>query len=1212
MSARETEKALRYITALDSARSEDRWVEVPELIRKVTKHAPHRKCLIQTANAECLIVAHISNKRSSTSLSTESGHQSSNLSDLIPLLLSVIEEAEGLPQDVFQAQACLGWVHWTLSEPGLADLRLPKNFDDGMMSKLSEGEQSLSRWTEVCVVKGCYLKGTSQYLVNGRHHALQTFKAVLPWLTALSQQSLSSPQFLQWSERLLAKAAVLANEEASASDCTASQESAEIALKAFRLWSSHPLVKQKDLLSATQVVGPVEPASQLSTWMSYYNLLSAIVQQGLNYVPPAEGRTRAQLANEIRRVEAICESVLLSEVRFPRANSRSSQVESWVEQVIRNWEVLCGPNWRDEDFGEGGQNAVGKNVLDILYRAATKTYHSHLILRRLFHVHSALAEFELAVRALDSYIEIVLSAKDRAEKSAETGELENDETLLQTVSEGIILLCCFGSYREAEKAKSLIEILDKYIRKYVSLDSDVSDDDEGPPKQERHSHDLDQVAPRVIAMAYRAIGIGLANWSRWTLMNESRDDIRAEAIENLERSVAPKWGEQHNLSTLYALALIYAEGRDLDGAITHAKTALATIASYSAGTSLVLDHARLSHERDLVPLWHLLALLLSAKQEFDIAGRSCEAAFEQFPVAAIASGHSERHSTRHMQQNNEKKQHDSIDSRKDFISNLRGREKERILETRMTQLALIEVLDGPEAALNHSDQLISLFAALFENMDLEVVNGKKVKYEHLVPPKSSAGTVKSLRGSIFGRKKGSRIRERRGDPGSDFGNSSIVPIKEITDDAEGPMIQVTDEDRGISSQHPPTIGRLGTAQRHSSHKLHKRRGSIVDPVRSPSQESKIRVKDGLDSDAASTDVMPLKQPLRRNSEGDPSIEEIGIAVSDTPSSTPSPTVPKPSAKQLPPPVTHNMKHIREPQPASHPKQPPEQDVRLPANYRFESPTRAITAFPVVHAQNHALSILVKVWLLIAGLYRRASLFEDSREACEEAAKQASRFEALVASQESSARAFLERVWGVGKSSEGLWGDVFAERGALSQAQGLPHDALELYEEAITHYPDHPKATVGLANLLLDIWEEKIPAEPPQPSLEADLSNISLGDAPRHTSSFQPTMSTKSSTTTGPTERKQQKKPDDGSMFTKDSPESLNRLAARDRAYFLLSALTKLGSSWDDSEAWFALARAYEAGGQIQKSKDVLWWCVELEDRRPIRHWWNLGTGGYVL
>ena len=826
----------------------------------------------------------------------------------------------------------------------------------------------------------------------------------------------------------------------------------------------------------------------------------------------------------------------------------------------------------------------------------------------MFHVHSALAEFELAVRALDSYIEIVLSAKDRAEMSAETGEVENDETLLQTVSEGIILLCCFGSYKEAEKAKSLIEILEKYIRRYVSLDSDASDDDEGSSGRERHSCDLDEVAPRVIAMAYRAIGIGLANWSRWTPMNESRDDIRAEAIENLERSVAPKWGEQHNLSTLYALALLFAESRDLDGAIKHAKTALAinVHSSYSAGTS-VLDQARLSRERDLVPLWHLLALLLSAKQEFDIAGRSCEAAFEQFPVAGITSGHSERHSIKH----NEKRQYDSMDSRKDFIGNLKGREKERILQTRMTQLALIEVLDGPEAALNHSDQLLSLFATLFENMDLEIVNGKHAKYEHLIPPKSSAGTVKSFRGSIFGRKKGSRIRERRGDPGSDFGNASIVPIKEITDDAEGPRIQVTDEDRGISSR-PPTIGKSDTVQRHntqSGHKLHKRRSTIMDHVRSRSQESKIRVKDGLDSDAASANAMSLKQPLRRNSEGDPSIEEIGIAVSDTPSSTPSPTVQKPSAKQLLPPVA---KHIREPPPVGHPKQSPEQDGSLPTHYRFESPTRAITAFPVVHAQKHALSILVKVWLVIAGLYRRASLFEDSREACEEAAKQASRFEALVASQESSARAFLERVWGVGKSSEELWGDIFAERAALSQSQGLPHDALELYEEAITHYPDHPKATVGLTNLLLDIWEEKIPAEPPQPTLEADLSSISLWDAPRHPSSFQPTALTKGCTTTGPTGQKQQNKSEDGSMFTKDSPESLNRLAARDRAYFLLSALTKLGGSWDDSEAWFALARAYEAGGQIQKSKEVLWWCVELEDRRPIRHWWNLGTGGYVL
>jgi cargo-transport protein YPP1 len=53
---------------------------------------------------------------------------------------------------------------------------------------------------------------------------------------------------------------------------------------------------------------------------------------------------------------------------------------------------------------------------------------------------------------------------------------------------------------------------------------------------------------------------------------------------------------------------------------------------------------------------------------------------------------------------------------------------------------------------------------------------------------------------------------------------------------------------------------------------------------------------------------------------------------------------------------------------------------------------------------------------------------------------------------------------------------------------------------------------------------------------------------------------------------------------------------------LLSSLTKLGRGWDYSEAWFSLARAYEESGQVGKAKEVLWWCVELEDTRPVRGW----------
>ena len=74
----------------------------------------------------------------------------------------------------------------------------------------------------------------------------------------------------------------------------------------------------------------------------------------------------------------------------------------------------------------------------------------------------------------------------------------------------------------------------------------------------------------------------------------------------------------------------------------------------------------------------------------------------------------------------------------------------------------------------------------------------------------------------------------------------------------------------------------------------------------------------------------------------------------------------------------------------------------------------------------------------------------------------------------------------------------------------------------------------------------------------------------------------------------------------------DRLAARDRAYALLSGLTRLGSGWNYSEAWFALARAHEESGQPDKAKEVLWWCVELEEAMGVREWASLGGGGYTI
>lgn len=158
---------------------------------------------------------------------------------------------------------------------------------------------------------------------------------------------------------------------------------------------------------------------------------------------------------------------------------------------------------------------------------------------------------------------------------------------------------------------------------------------------------------------------------------------------------------------------------------------------------------------------------------------------------------------------------------------------------------------------------------------------------------------------------------------------------------------------------------------------------------------------------------------------------------------------------------------------------------------------------------------------------------------------------------------------------------------------MPHAALDLYEKALSHFPDHPAAIVNLSSILLDIFTKTIAPEPPR-ATGALAPTIQSEQAPDPLASDNPDKPFLRRSKSGAT------------------PSELHRLAARDRAHGLLSALTKLGSGWDYSEAWYVLARAYEEGGQADKAKEVLWWCVELEDSKPLRSWCALGNGGVVL
>lgn len=201
------------------------------------------------------------------------------------------------------------------------------------------------------------------------------------------------------------------------------------------------------------------------------------------------------------------------------------------------------------------------------------------------------------------------------------------------------------------------------------------------------------------------------------------------------------------------------------------------------------------------------------------------------------------------------------------------------------------------------------------------------------------------------------------------------------------------------------------------------------------------------------------------------------------------------------------------------------------------------------------------------------------------------------------------------------------------AQSSPYTALEHFETALTQFADHPGAVVGLSKILADIYnKDLLPTLSIPPITASTAVSHPAPNTPHPVRSASNATYVDTAASSGPlgmstsAPRKSTKAQAGKTIIPASSPKPsherepsvmlLDRIAARDRAYGLLSTLTKLGTGWNNSEAWFALAISCELSGQSEKSRECLWWCVELEESRAVRDWTEVlgGTsrGGYVL
>ncbi|KAK3302028.1 uncharacterized protein B0T15DRAFT_541739 [Chaetomium strumarium] len=1209
-------KAAHYIQQLNDARCDENWDAVPELVRKVRKHAPERTCLALTAEIEHAI-AKANLPADGTSPNNAGGGGGLDAADKLPALLTTIDSESHHPEDRFQARVCAGWLQWVLREYAAALARLPRTLNDSDAADADHdvaAADGKSEWTKVCALKAAYLRANCLARDGQREGALNAFEAALPALGSVwsAGPAEARQQTRYWAELFLTEYCMLAAQ--ALKDGVQSLRDADC-LGCFRTWARYWSAGKGGggaVLSGGYGFRGSVPRRQV--WAEYYYALSDILSGDLPFPTGylevgagKEGSARSQLRAELQKVEAVYQGLLFSETKFPKADEERAEIEDFVRRMMQNWEILNGRGWKEHDLGAGGRDSLCHGTLDSLYGAAAKTYHSTAILRHMFTVHLAVAEFDLAFMAFDSWLELVKKGKARVQKTGHREPaLDDDARMLETISACIAALCRFGSREAADKARKLAEELEELVRKT----------EEG---RDADGNDVrDEVPPNVLALAWQSIGLAQAQWARMTYESESRASIQQKAIQCLRKSLSAEFGAAIDAGAAFALGILYAEQRELSAAIELVRTALLAEKADRESQELLLGPYW--RERSLIPLWHLLALLLSARQEYFMAARACEGAIEQFkdPYVLFGSRHlNGAFRSEHLKEagiRNEKAGDGIVDEMDDY-------EKEGILQIKMTQLAILELIEGPAVAVNASTELLTLFPRLFGELEQNI---QDVELSKATEPPKTAATMRTIRSSVFGGKADRATRPRH--------NTDSAKLETI-------------ESRPQTAQTAHSVATTTlTRQSTNADPDSSRRSIKSDDFKRRSRNSlRKRDRSGSRQRAVSSGGPPVP-PLDGNKYFAPADER----------NLPQYFAPKQTVE--PPRTSSQHEGSRMPSPRSRATTSHSELAPVAQVVGSFTPLLPYVHFSPEHTRRRRKAILVRVWLVIAGFYRRAGLLEDAHKAIGEAQKVAQSLEADVVSDASGSLSVRQAGWGMEKSAEEVLADVWAEKGQLSLARKKPYQARAEFEAALTHFPDHTSAIVGLSHILLDIYAEKLLPPPAVPGL--DLSGLSLADEDNvFTSPTNRTMSPAGHSINeegrskfpplpsaplglGPATNPKPKataaakaKPAEANGHTPSpsTPPSdflgpqlpppheatslpLNdRLAARDRAYGLLSGLTKLGSGWNDAEAWLALARAYEESGQVDKARDALWWCVELEDGRGVRDWNVVAVGGgYVL
>ncbi|KAK9464043.1 uncharacterized protein V1516DRAFT_95949 [Lipomyces oligophaga] len=630
---------------------------------------------------------------------------------------------------------------------------------------------------------------------------------------------------------------------------------------------------------------------------------------------------------------------------------------------------------------------TARMLTEFLYKAAAKTYQSQMILRSLLSVLTVLGNYVDAERALDRYIELANQEHKMALKGAGASDSDDVLTIISTITAGLVMTV--RCVRERKPALTRAQALVEWI---TIAQSELSNGVQTRKPEYLGSVPTKEEIQRSLADAWAAVGSAYM-FSAWSAVD---CDMRTEYTEKSSSAFSKSlelYGDDGNV--YYEYALLQAQMmRDVPRAEELARRALE------------IDKTHLGAS-------HVLSLCLSARDANQEARSIIKEALELSTRASTSE-----------------KPVSLVDKR-------------MILQLHMTDIALIEATSGVQAALeNVSDGLFAVYNELFtwdedtvesqiheastSAIPLPKSTDREKKRSQVVPTVEPPAIELTTVAGVFG--------GDHGDGGASGDNSENDDDED--EDDEGIMLIANSHSRTFASDAvgygQSTPGRLPPArapdkqQKSVLEKLpqeHLASGSnvsadILAEMRHISPRHKGLSKGGV-----------LRSIRRRLSDASLRSRKSSVmtAQSMTAANSSSSGASWSAANSRAAAATAAVNIIEK------------------NKNRGNRVLRNSTSVDDAELKAISMQCLRDVWLLVAGLFRKAERWTESGTAITEATQ-------------------------LGGAKE----DTFAERGFLMVAQQKQYEAQEAFEAALTVAIDYYPAIIGLAALLLELADSEQP------------------------------------------------------------------------------------------------------------------------------------------